>query len=253
MIEATLSKRTGALGRVTTEIFEFQQIPQQHRLVVAAAGQGAAVRTEGHRQHVIAVAGEGLAEAAGMGPVRQIPQQYRPIVAADGQSVAVRTKTSFRSFGVGLAGSEAMTTLADDLVPDELWAIVEPLLPAPPRPPYGGRHRTISDRACLAAIVYMARTSTPWRLLPARELGCGSPATCWRRLTEWANAGVFDALHLQVLDRLGERGQLDWSRAAVDTMSVRAKRGGTTWAQIQSIVASLEPSSTWSATMAGCR
>jgi transposase len=74
-----------------------------------------------------------------------------------------------------------MTTLADDLVPDELWAIVEPLLPAPPRPPYGGRHRTISDRACLAAIIYMARTSTPWRLLPARELGCGSPATCWRR------------------------------------------------------------------------
>ena len=86
-----------------------------------------------------------------------------------------------------------MTTLADDLVPDELWALVAPLLPAPPRPPYGGRHRTISDRACLAAIVYMARTSTPWRLLPARELGCGSPATCWRRLTEWANAGVFDA------------------------------------------------------------
>jgi hypothetical protein len=37
-----------------------------------------------------------------------------------------------------------MTTLADNLVPDELWALVEPLLPAPPRPPYGGRHRTIT-------------------------------------------------------------------------------------------------------------
>jgi transposase len=74
---------------------------------------------------------------------------------------------------------------------------VEPLLPARPRPPYGGRHRTISDRACFAAIVYMARTSTSWRLLPAHELGCGSPATCWRRLTEWATAGVFDALHLR--------------------------------------------------------
>ena len=71
-----------------------------------------------------------------------------------------------------------MTTLIDDLVPDELWVLVEPLLPAPPRPPYGGRHRTISDRACFAAIVFMARTSTPWRLLPAQELGCGSPATC---------------------------------------------------------------------------
>jgi transposase len=96
----------------------------------------------------------------------------------------------------------------------------------PSRPPYGGRRRTISDRACFAAIVYMARTSTPWRLLPARELGCGSSATCWRRLAEWANAGVFDQLHLEVFDRLGEQGRLDWERAAVDTMSVRAKRGG---------------------------
>jgi transposase len=119
-----------------------------------------------------------------------------------------------------------MTTLIDDLVPDELWALVAPLLPAPPRPLYGGRHRTIPDRNCFAAIVYMARTSTPWRLLPARELGCGSPATCWRRLTGWAEAGVFDALHLVVLDRLGEQGRVDWSRASVDTMSVRAKRGG---------------------------
>src|SRR6266511_322534 len=117
-----------------------------------------------------------------------------------------------------------MATLVDDLVPDELWALVEPLLPAPPRPPYGGRHRAIPDRNCFAAIVYMARTSTPWRLLPTRELGCGSPATCWRRLTEWATAGLFDALHLLVLDRLGEQGRLDWSRASVDTVSVRARR-----------------------------
>ena len=83
-----------------------------------------------------------------------------------------------------------MVTLVDDLVPDQLWAIVEPLLPSPPRPPYGGRHRAIPDRNCFAAIVYMARTSTPWRLLPARELGCGSPATAWRRLAEWARAQI---------------------------------------------------------------
>jgi hypothetical protein len=54
-----------------------------------------------------------------------------------------------------------MTTLADDLVPDELWAIVAPLMLPPPRPPYGGRHRTISDQARFAAIIYMARPSTP--------------------------------------------------------------------------------------------
>lgn len=101
-----------------------------------------------------------------------------------------------------------------------------PLLPTPPRPPYGGRHRAIPDRACFAAIVSMARTSTSWRLRPARELGCGSPATCWRRLTEWATAEVFDQLHLLVLDRLSEQGGLDRSRASVDSMSVRANRGG---------------------------
>src|SRR5512132_2440252 len=106
-----------------------------------------------------------------------------------------------------------MTSLVDKLVPDDLWALVEPLLPLPPRPPYGGRHRTIGDRNCLAAIVFMARTSTPWALLPAKELGCGSASTAWRRLDQWAQAGVFDQLHPEVLDRLGLAGRLDWSRA----------------------------------------
>jgi transposase len=104
-----------------------------------------------------------------------------------------------------------------------------------------GRSPTATD---FAAMIFMARTSTPWRLLPATELGCGSPATVWRRLDEWARAGVFDALHLEVLDRLGIAGRLDWSRASVDTMSVRAKRGGTMWAQIRSIAASQDPRST---------
>jgi transposase len=144
-----------------------------------------------------------------------------------------------------MTGFLAMTTtLVEELVPDELWQVVAALLPVPPRPRYGGRRRTVPDRNCLAAIVYMARTSTPWRLLPARELGCGSPATVWRRLDEWAKAGVFDALHLEVLDRLGIAGRLDWTRASVDTMSVRAKRGGTTWAQIPSIAASQGPNFT---------
>src|SRR6266487_7139586 len=59
-----------------------------------------------------------------------------------------------------------MTPLVDRLVSDQLWAIVQPLLPPPPRPPYGGRRRTISDRNCFAAIVYMART------YPVAAAGC---------------------------------------------------------------------------------
>jgi transposase len=105
----------------------------------------------------------------------------------------------------------------------------------------------------LAALVFMARTSTPWALLPAKELGCGSASTAWRRLDQWATAGVFDQLHLDVLDRLGLAGRLDWSRASVDSASVRAKRGGITWAPIPSIAASQAPSSTGSASGVACR
>jgi hypothetical protein len=89
----------------------------------------------------------------------------------------------------GMTGFLVMTTtLVEDLVPDELWQVVAPLLPAPPRSPV-------------------------WR-----------PATVWRRLAEWAAVGVFDQLHLQVLDRLGEQGLVGWSQASVDTVSVRARR-----------------------------
>jgi hypothetical protein len=66
----------------------------------------------------------------------------------------------------------------------------------------------------------MGRTFTPWRL-PACGLGCGSPSTCWRRLTDCANAGVFDRLHLEVLDRLDEQGRLDWERASLETIAGR--------------------------------
>jgi transposase len=110
------------------------------------------------------------------------------------------------------------------LVPDDLWQAIEPLLPPPPRR-YGGRPR-IDDRAALAGIVYQLHTGIPWRLLPVRELGCGSPVTCWRRLRDWQRAGVWQQLHHRVLDQLGRQGQLDWSRASLDSLSVRAKRGG---------------------------
>ena len=77
----------------------------------------------------------------------------------------------------------------------------------------------------LAGIVYQLRTGIPWRLLPTRQLGCGSPVTCWRRLRDWQRAGVWQQLQHQLLDQLGRQGQLDWSRASLDSISVRAKRG----------------------------
>jgi transposase len=111
------------------------------------------------------------------------------------------------------------------LVGDELWALVEPLIP--PRPPavHGrtGRPR-VDDRAALEGILFVLETGIPWKRLPT-ELGFGSGITCWRRLRAWQQAGVWDRLHQAVLDRLGQQGLLDWSRACLDSVSVRAKRG----------------------------
>src|SRR5215208_2157862 len=96
-----------------------------------------------------------------------------------------------------------MTPLADRLLPDQLWQRIQPLLPPPPSHARGGAPRTVPDRACMAAIIFMARTSTPWALLPVGEFGCGSVTTCWRRFAEWAAAGVFERLQELLLDELG--------------------------------------------------
>jgi transposase len=72
----------------------------------------------------------------------------------------------------------------------------------------------------------MARTSTPWALLPAKELGCGSATTCWRRFDEWARAGVFEQLQALLLDELGGAGRVDLERVSVDSFSLRAVKGG---------------------------
>jgi transposase len=115
--------------------------------------------------------------------------------------------------------------MAEQLVPDEVWAAIQPLLPPKPPHPKGGRP-WIEDRAVLGGIIYVLRAGVPWRLLPARELSCGSGVTCWRRLRDWQAAGVWEALHHRLLDWLGDDGQVDWSRAAIDSVSVRARRGG---------------------------
>jgi transposase len=113
------------------------------------------------------------------------------------------------------------------LISDELWALAEPLIP-PPKPAVHGRtgRPRIDDRDALEGIAYVLSTGIGWAKLP-RQLGYGSGWTCWRRMRTWQQAGVFDRLHQAVLDRLGQQGLLDWSRAALDSVSVRAKRGAS--------------------------
>lgn len=70
----------------------------------------------------------------------------------------------------------------------------------------------------------MLRSGIPWEMLP-QEMGCGSGMTCWRRLRDWQEAGVWERLHQVLLDRLGEADRIDWSRASLDSASVSAPGG----------------------------
>jgi transposase len=114
--------------------------------------------------------------------------------------------------------------MAEPLVSDALWTRIEPLIPKHHSPtPKGGRP-PVEDRAALEGILFVLKTGIPWEDLPPQFGCCGM--TCWRRLRDWHAAGVWDRLHQLLLSDLRKADQLDWSRAAVDSSSVRAVGGG---------------------------
>lgn len=67
--------------------------------------------------------------------------------------------------------------------------------------------------------------------------GFGSGMTCWRRLRDWNEAGVWQRLHEVLLTELNAASRLDWSRCVVDSSHVRALKGGATRARRRSAVA----------------
>src|SRR5215212_10037893 len=139
------------------------------------------------------------------------------------------------------------------LLPDDLWNLIQPLLPAEPPKPKGGRPR-VPDRRALTGILFVLKTGCPWQSLP-KELGCGNGSTCWRRLRDWQQAGVWERLHRLLLDRLGSRGRIDWTRAALDSATIPAKRGANRPARIRPTGAGRARSITcsWTATASRSR
>ncbi|WP_321965202.1 IS5 family transposase [Paraburkholderia sp. J7] len=116
--------------------------------------------------------------------------------------------------------------MAKPILDDELWALIEPLLPPPKlrRTRYPGR-KPLDNRAVLTGILFVLQTGLRWDLLP-REMGCGSGMSCWRRLRDWQAAGVWEQLHEVLLARLRAADQIDWSRVIVDSSSIRAVGSG---------------------------
>ncbi|WP_199827544.1 IS5 family transposase [Streptomyces xylophagus] len=116
--------------------------------------------------------------------------------------------------------------LAERMAPEELWTLFQRVVPPAPVRPQGGGHRWRGDREVLAAIIFVATSGCTWNQLPP---GFGlSGVTAFRRFTEWTEARVWAKLHRLVLDELGARGELNWSRCAIDSVSVRALKGQLT-------------------------
>lgn len=117
--------------------------------------------------------------------------------------------------------------MAKELLPDELWHEIAPLLPPhPPASPKGGRP-PVDDRDALRGILFVLKTGIPWQALPAEAFGV-SGSSCWRRFDEWTKAGVWPELHGRVLNRLGKAGGVNLDRVVVDSQSVRSKKGART-------------------------
>jgi len=141
--------------------------------------------------------------------------------------------------------------MGKELVTDELWEIIEPPLPPEPPKPRGGRPR-VEDRAALAGIIFVLKSGIPWEMLP-KEMGCGSGSTCWRRLRDWQEAGVWEELHRVLLDFLGKADRIDWERASLDSASVPAKRGARRSARTRRIAANRARNATLFRTEEACR
>jgi transposase len=114
--------------------------------------------------------------------------------------------------------------MAKPLMDDELWQIIEPLLPPRKRRwRYPGR-KAVDDRTALTGILFVLKTGIAWEDFP-QEMGCCG-MTLLNRLRQWHKAGVWERLHRIMLDKLRGADKIDFSRVIVDSTSVRALHGG---------------------------
>jgi transposase len=149
-------------------------------------------------------------------------------------------------YGVWLRGRPRPVRKGEQLpwiVSDDLWARIAPLLPARRRRFRSPGRKRLPDRQVLCGILFVLYTGIQWEFLP-QQLGFGSGMTCWRRLQEWNEAGVWARLHEVLLAELHAADQLDWSRTVVDSSHVRAARRGPKAGQARSTVAGRAPSTT---------
>ena len=133
--------------------------------------------------------------------------------------------------------------MARPLLDDALWQVIEPLLPTPKgrRRRHAGR-KPLDDRTVVRGLLFVLKSGIAWEDFPC-EMGCCG-MTLLNRLRRWQKAGVWDAVHRVMLGKLRAAGELDLSRAIVDSASVRATHGGKKRARAPWTAGKTAPSTT---------
>src|ERR1035441_7463458 len=108
------------------------------------------------------------------------------------------------------------------LLTDEQWQLVDPLLPKSRRRKDKRGRPPAPNRACFEGILWILQTGAAWRFLPDEF---PSPATCWRRLKQWEDDGVWLDAWRALLGALDEEGLLKWNETFLDGSFAPAKKG----------------------------
>jgi transposase len=120
-----------------------------------------------------------------------------------------------------VCGTTASRTEPKSQLSDEQWDLIADMF-AEYVPTRAGGRPPCPPRACLEGILWILRTGARWKDLPK----CfPSPATCWRRLQEWSESGLFAAMWVRLLLHLDDLKRIDWSQAIADGTFSRAKKG----------------------------
>lgn len=113
----------------------------------------------------------------------------------------------------------------DELLTEKQWEKIEPLLPPSQASPKGGP-KPIGNRPVFEGILWVLRSGARWRDLPDRY---PSASTCWRRLRDWEEQGVWEQAWVTLIGQLDEQGQINWMEIFADGTFSPAKKGAPGW------------------------
>ena len=124
-------------------------------------------------------------------------------------------------------------------VPDDVWAVFEPLLP--PAVWKGVGRKPYSNRECLHALLYVLIAGIGWEFLPK---SFPSYKTVQRRLKDWLALDCFHAAWAQLAQRYARLHGINWDQVLLDGSKKPAKKGARTRGRLPSIAVSVARPST---------